>query len=246
MPSLGFVTAYLLHSRSYQDDRLLLDLLVQGQGRQRAVARRPGKKQHGRARWPEFTPLTLQLVGQGDLKQVRAIEETQLALPLLGTYLFAAMYINELICRVFPTESHSESLFDSYQQCLAQLGAAQLDNAGIEQLEWVLRQFEFALLSDLGLPIDVMHDREGQPIEAATCYRYEQGFVASLQGWLGRDILSLSDATWPSETRRLAKQLCRQLLAPWVGAKPLQSRQLFLATSLNSAASAAVEQKETS
>lgn len=246
MPSLGFVTAYLLHSRSFQDDRLLLDLLVQGQGRQRAVARRPGKKQHGRARWPEFTPLTLQLVGQGELKQVRAIEETQLALPLLGTYLFAAMYINELICRVFPTESHSESLFDSYQQCLAQLGAAQLANAGIEQLEWVLRQFEFALLRDLGLPIDVMHDREGQPIIAEQHYQYDQGFVISQQGWRGRDVLDLLQTPWHEHSRRLAKQLCRQLLAPWLGSKPLQSRQLFLATSLNSAASPAVEQKETS
>lgn len=246
MSAAGFVTAYLLHSRSYQDDRLLLDLLVQGQGRQRAVARRPGKKQQGRARWPEFTPLTLQLVGQGELKQVRAIEETQLALPLQGTYLFAAMYLNELICRVFPSDSHSENLFDSYQQSLAQLGAAQLEQAGQSQLEWVLRQFEFALLQDLGVPLDPYYDRDGQPIEAATCYRYEQGFVASLQGWLGRDILSLSDAAWPTETRRLAKQLCRQLLAPWVGTKPLQSRQLFLATSSNQSAAAAVEQKESS
>lgn len=246
MTAAGFVTAYLLHSRSYQDDRLLLDLLVQGQGRQRAVARRPGKKQQGRARWPEFTPLTLQLVGRGELKQVRAIEETQLALPLQGTYLFAAMYLNELICRVFPSDSHSENLFESYQQSLAQLGAAQLAQADQAQLEWVLRQFEFALLQDLGVPLDPYDDRDGQPIEAAASYRYEQGFVVSLQGWLGRDILSLADATWSSDTRRLAKQLCRQLLAPWVGQKPLQSRQLFLVTSSNQAADAAVEQKESS
>lgn len=246
MAQAGFVTAYLLHSRSYQDDRLLLDLLVQGQGRQRAVARRPGKKQHGRARWPEFTPLTLQLVGQGELKQVRAIEETQLALPLLGTYLFAAMYLNELICRVFPSDSHSDSLFETYQQSLAHLGAAQLAQAGQDQLEWVLRQFEFALLCDLGVPIDVQQDRDGNMLRTDTCYAYAQGFVANANGWRGSDILGLQQTPWPDGSRRVAKQLCRQLLAPWLGSKPLQSRALFLATLPQAAHTSAAPQEESS
>ncbi len=246
MPTAGFVTAYLLHSRAYQDDRLLLDLLVQGQGRQRAVARRPGKKQQGRARWPEFTPLTLQLVGQGELKSVRAIEETQLALPLQAAYLFSAMYLNELICRVFPPDSQSEALFDLYQQSLLALGQAQLQQQTLVQLEFLLRQFEFALLAELGVAVSFQFDRDGFPLASQASYGYQHGFVPMQGGWLGADLQAIAQPAWSDPVRRCAKQLTRQLLAPWLGDKPLQSRQLFQLQSTVSLASQNASLKDSS
>ncbi len=246
MPTAGFVTAYLLHSRAYQDDRLLLDLLVQGQGRQRAVARRPGKKQQGRARWPEFTPLSLQLVGQGELKSVRAIEETQLALPLQAAYLFSAMYLNELICRVFPPDSQSEALFDLYQQSLLALGQAQLQQQTLVQLEFLLRQFEFALLAELGVAVSFQFDRDGSPLASQASYGYQHGFVPMQGGWLGADLQAIAQPAWSDPVRRCAKQLTRQLLAPWLGDKPLQSRQLFQLQSTVSLASQNASLKDSS
>lgn len=246
MPTAGFVTAYLLHSRAYQDDRLLLDLLVQGQGRQRAVARRPGKKQQGRARWPEFTPLTLQLVGQGELKSVRAIEETQLALPLQAAYLFSAMYLNELICRVFPPDSQSEALFDLYQQSLLALGQAQLQQQTLVQLEFLLRQFEFALVAELGVAVSFQFDRDGSPLASQASYGYQHGFVPMQGGWLGADLQAIAQPAWSDPVRRCAKQLTRQLLAPWLGDKPLQSRQLFQLQSTVSLASQNAPLKDSS
>lgn len=246
MPTAGFVTAYLLHSRAYQDDRLLLDLVVQGQGRQRAVARRPGKKQQGRARWPEFTPLSLQLVGHGELKSVRSIEDSQLALPLQGAYLFSAMYLNELICRIFPPDGHSESLFELYQHSLVALAQAQLTQQPQAALEYLLRHTEFALLADLGVAVTFLSDKDGQPLHPKQRYSYQQGFVASAQGWLGADLMAIGHTPWQDATRRCAKQLTRQLLAPWLGDKPLLSRQLFQLQSNFSSASANATVKDSS
>ncbi len=100
----AFAPAYLLHSIAFRDDKLLLDLLLPELGRLRAVARRPGKKQGGRSHWPQFALLSLQLSGRGELKTVRSLEEQQPALHFHGDFLFSAMYLNELICRIWPQD----------------------------------------------------------------------------------------------------------------------------------------------
>lgn len=232
----GFVPAYLLHSIAFRDDKLLLDLLLPDQGRLRAVARRPGKKQGGRSHWPQFALLAVQLSGRGELKTVRALEEQQPALQFQGDFLFSAMYLNELVCRIWPQDVGSEDLFSLYQQSIHALEAAQ-PHPGL--LQPVLRNFELAFLAELGLPVDLCFDALQQPLDPAALYQWqpEAGFIRTGTaverpsiagtGWLGEHLLAISRQQWHDDALRVAKQLSRALLQPMLGNKPLASRALF-------------------
>lgn len=226
------VSAYLLHSKPFQDQKLLVDLLVDGVGRVRAVVRRPAKKQ-GRSQYPLFCPLWLVLSGQGELKTVRRLEEQQGQLQLTGRWLFSAIYLNELICRLFPATVPAETLFLQYRQSLQLLNEmATRDTDEPTQkvlLEAILRRFELAVLAELGLPLDLTHCIDGEPISPSGFYRWlpEQGLLRSGQGFAGADLLAIAAGDWQTESLRSAKLLCRQLLQPLLGNAPLLSRQLF-------------------
>ncbi len=228
----GAVSAFLLHSTAFQDQKLILDLLLPNQGRVRAVARRPAKKHSGRSQWPLFCLCWVELSGQGELRTVRRIEEQQAALALQGEWLFSALYLNELICRLFPANTQADELFEIYQHSVQALWQLQLQgNAQTARplLEQQLREAELALLQELGIPVDCSVDAEGVPLRSDGCYQWqhEYGFVAALQGWSGADLLAISQADWQSSSLRCAKQLNRQLLRPLLGHAPLHSRQLF-------------------
>lgn len=230
----GFVPAFLLHSIAFRDNQLLLDLLLPEQGRLRAVARRPGKKQGGRSHWPQFALLSVQLTGRGELKTVRSLEEQQPALQFKGDFLFSAMYLNELLCRIWPQDVGSDQLFGLYQHSLLALEAAQ-PHPGL--LQPVLRNFELALLTELGLPVDLEYDALQQPIDAQALYQWqpEAGFIRtgtmgqtnSGSGWSGASLQAIARQQWHDDALRVAKQLCRTLLHPLLGNKPLASRALF-------------------
>lgn len=232
----GFCPAYLLHSIAYRDDKLLLDLLLPEQGRLRAVARRPGKKQGGRSHWPQFALLSVQLTGRGELKTVRALEEQQPALLFQGDFLFSAMYLNELVCRIWPQDTGSDALFALYQFSIQALEAAQ-PHPGL--LQPVLRNFELALLTELGVPVDLHYDAQQQPLEPAALYQWqpEAGFIRTGHishngdvvgvGWSGDSLLAIARQQWHDDALRVAKQLSRMLLQPLLGHKPLASRALF-------------------
>lgn len=218
--------AYLLHSRPFQDDKLLLDLLLQAGGRVRAVARRPSKKKGGRSQWPLFTLCQLQLSGNSALKMVLSIEESAVSMPLQGTFLFSGLYLNELICRIWPADAHSDDLFELYQQSLQHLVRYQGDPL---MLEPILRQFELSLLAELGIAVDFNTDAYGHAIDVASYYQWqtEQGFVVALQGFLGADLQAIAQGQWQPSSLRCAKHLTRLLLKPLLGSQPLQSRALF-------------------
>lgn len=228
----GFVPAYLLHSIAFRDDKLLLDLLIPDQGRLRAVARRPGKKQGGRSHWPQFALLAVQLTGRGELKTVRTLEEQRPALQFQGDFLFSAMYLNELLCRIWPQDVGSEQLFALYQHSIHALEAAQ-PHPGL--LQPVLRNFELALLTELGVPVDLEFDAQQQPLDADGWYCWQpeaglQRIANSAQGqlhWRGASLLAIAGQQWHDDALRVAKQLSRTLLNPLLGHKPLASRALF-------------------
>lgn len=233
---LGFAPAYLLHSIAFRDDKLLLDLLLPEQGRLRAVARRPGKKQGGRSHWPQFALLAVQLTGRGELKTVRALEEQQPALQFQGDFLFSAMYLNELLCRIWPQDVGSDQLFALYQHSIQALEAAQ-PHPGL--LQPVLRNFELALLTELGVPVDLEFDALQQLLDPQGLYQWQpeaglirtgtlaSGQVIAGSGWSGDSLLAIARQQWHDDALRVAKQLSRTLLQPLLGNKPLASRALF-------------------
>lgn len=231
--------AYILHSRPFQEDKLLLQLLLPEQGRITAVIRRRSGKQH-RALQP-FQLFALALVGRSSLLTVKQIEEQAPAMIFSGKVLFSAMYINELICRLWPKDLASDGLFTHYQTALTALAQTQLQP---ELLEPSLRQFEFALLAELGLLPDWYFDAMQQPIQPEKFYQYQpdQGFIIAkpdpcipvqcispdTRYWRGEALLAIAQAEWQRQgVLAAAKQLSRQLLAPLLGGKPLASRALF-------------------
>ncbi|MEW5682712.1 MAG: DNA repair protein RecO [Pseudomonadota bacterium] len=216
---------YILHSRPLGEDKLILQLLLPQLGRLSAVVR----KRQGKTRQAlqPFQLYSLQLVGRSELKTVKSLDEAGPALLLSGKVLYSGLYINELVCRLWPDNLAAEQLFQLYQQCLTQLQAVQQGKAGLEPC---LREFEFALLSELGQPVDWQYDALGEPIAPNACYQWqhEQGFVPASAGFAGVQLLNIGAANWQDNATLLsAKQLSRQLLAPLLGNKPLASRALF-------------------
>jgi DNA repair protein RecO (recombination protein O) len=217
--------AYILHSRPFGEDKLILQLLLPEQGRLSAVVRKKQGKQ--RLALQPFQQFMLQLAGRSELKNVKSIDEAAPAFIFSGKVLYSAMYLNELVCRLWPDNLAAEQLFSLYQHSLQQLLKVQQAELALEPC---LREFEFALLSELGQPIDWQHDAMGDAIRTTLCYQWhsEQGFIASGVGFSGEQLLSIGQGQWQDDaTRRCAKQLSRQILLPLLGSKPLASRALF-------------------
>lgn len=231
--------AYVLHSRPYRDTSLLVDFFTPAYGRIAAVARGVRqRKTRTRSLLNPFTRLLISLQGKTDLKLLTAVESDNYFVSLQGEQLYSGFYLNELLVRLLPEMDPHDALFDHYQ-----MGLSALQEAGA--IEPVLRNFELAVLEELGYGIDFEHDAEtGDAIQLQTSYRFEmhKGFTrlpagdisaareliipgVSIAGMAQRDF---SDAT----TRLFAKQLCRQMLRPLLGNKPLNSRALFVSSRL--------------
>jgi DNA repair protein RecO (recombination protein O) len=216
---------YILHSRQLGEDKLILQLLLPELGRLSAVVRKRQGKQ--RLALQPFQLFSLQLTGRNELKTVKSIDEAAPAFMFSGKVLYSGMYLNELVCRLWPDNLAAEQLFALYQHSLQQLSQVQQGSA---ELEPCLREFEFALLTELGQPIDWQQDALGNAINSNSCYQWqsEQGFVPAERGYRGAQLLQIGLGQWHNaEAKRCAKQLSRQLLAPLLGTKPLASRALF-------------------
>lgn len=212
---------YVLHSHAYKEQQLLVQLLLPELGRVSAIVRKSTSKSKVRLSWQPFQLYQLQLTGRSELKTIREAEEAAPAVPLQGQLLFAGLYLNELVCRVWPNQTASEQLFALYHQTL---------HALIEQpLEPCLRQFEFSLLAELGLPLEWQHDATGEALKPGRYYQWwpEFGWQPADFGWLGADILAIANSDWQTQSLKAAKSLTRALLAPLLGSKPLTSRALF-------------------
>ena len=176
-----------------------------------------------------FTPLLLRWSGKSGLKILTKAEPAAITLPLQQTALYSGFYVNELICRVLEQETAQPQLFQDYLRCLTELAGTPL------AVEPVLRRFEFQLLQSLGYGVDFLHCAgSGQPIDENMTYRYreEQGFMASLikdnLTFYGRDLLAFEQRRFDDSTvLQAAKRFTRLALKPYLGSKPLKSRELF-------------------
>lgn len=225
--------AYVLHSRPYRDTSLLIDFFTPEYGRVSAVARGVRqRKTRTRSLLNPFTRLLISLQGKTELKLLTAVEADNQFFSLHGAQLYSGFYINELLMRVLPEMDAHAYLFQAYQHSLQTLQDAQ-------ELEPVLRLFELELLTDLGYGLDFAHDSEsGAKIQPQWNYVFEAhcGFARAIEpydaGTLvfpGVEILAMAQRDFSGDrTRLLAKQLCRQMLKPLLGNKPLNSRNFFL------------------
>jgi|SRR5699024_597003 len=212
--------AWVLHRRAYQDTGLIVELFTSQQGRVGVVAR-GGRKN---PLLQPFQPLLVQLQGQSDLLQLRQFEAADKAVPLMGTALYCGIYLNEVLLRLLHRHDRHTALLAPYADALEALAQQQ------QPADVVLREFELLLLSELGYAVDFRHDAEGRVILPSQHYAWytELGWQPAQAGWRGEDILALGERRWTVATRRAARDMLRAILAPYLGHKPLHSRQLFL------------------
>lgn len=226
----GWQRAFVLHARPYSETSLLLDFFTEHQGRVRVLAKGASSRRSAlKGVLQPFTPLLARWGGRGEIKTLRSAEPVSLGLPLTGLMLYSGLYINELLSRVLAHETDYSTLFYDYLQCLQWLAGA------TGSPEPALRRFELALLTHLGYGVDFLHCAgSGEPVDDAMTYRYreEKGFIASVlldrYSFTGRELRALAAREFPDvDTLRAAKRFTRMALKPYLGGKPLKSRELF-------------------
>jgi len=227
--------SYILHRRPYRDSSMLLEVLTAEQGRISLVARGARRKTRGgsgNALLQPYIPLLLSFSGRTDLKNLNAVEPAGRPLTLRGERIFSGLYLNELLVRLLHRYDPHPQLFAAYASTLEAL-------AGSDEVDDVLRRFEFALLGELGYGFDLDLDgHSGEPVSPAAWYRYdpEYGLVARgaeadpvQPAFKGADLLAIASNDFSGAARATAKRLLRLVLALQLGDAPLRSRDLFRA-----------------
>lgn len=218
--------AYFLHVRPYRETSMLVELLTAEQGRVAGVWRGARRNKGG---MPQLLqPLLVDLSGNGELKNLRQVEMAGPALQLMGSALFSAFYLNEILVRLLPRDEVQPALFIAYADTLGCL----LEEGNTAAL---LRRFECQLLDTLGYGIDFSHDSEsGESVNAAFNYDFhpDRGFSRSHSGQAlvnGAVLLQLATGDFSSPAAaHAAKRINRLALSRLLGNRPLKSRELFL------------------
>ncbi len=139
------------------------------------------------------------------------------------------MYINELLVYLLREEDHQSDYYVLYQRVLEAF-------AGSDDIESILRYFEFSLLESLGYGINFSTDaNSGHGIDATKYYRFkaDTGFIHESDGsysprYTG-SVLAAVEANDLNlkDVRLAAKAIARQALAPHLNGRVLKSRELF-------------------
>jgi len=217
--------AYLLHSRPFRDNQVIAEFLTEFNGKVSAITYiGTSIKSNKKALLQPFSPVTIVLKGQRDLKTLVRIEARAKSFLLTKEYLYSGFYLNELQVRLLGEHIPYEQLYILYQQSLHEL-AKQL------AVEPILRRFENTLLEELGLTIDYSIIFEHHV--SKFYYLPEQGFIPVINKttqvcYDKQHLTAIAQQDFSEKAvMRSYKQLMRQVLNHLLGGKPLNSRQLF-------------------
>jgi DNA repair protein RecO (recombination protein O) len=228
-------SGYVLHTRAWRDNSLLVEFFSRDQGRVSLVARgAKSRKTRGgsvAALLQPFTPLQCSWSGRTQLRNLTACEAMAPSLVLGGRRLFSGLYMNELLVRLLHHDDPHNRLFDYYAAALEVL------SGGGEGEEEALRRFELVLLEELGYGFDLHCDGiSGESISGDSWYYFhEEHGLVELPGeaadnrprYRGSDLQSISRGDFTGTARQCAKRLLREALASHLGGRPLKSRDLF-------------------
>jgi DNA repair protein RecO (recombination protein O) len=225
--------AFVLHTYAFRDTSVIVEAFTRTQGRVGLVAR--GAKRPKSALRPAllaFQRLSVSWSGRGDLRTLTRAEWVAATKPLSGLAMMCGYYLNELLLKLLHREDPHEVLFDAYADALDSLGAGSEPQA-------VLRQFEIALLREIGYALELTREAErGTPLVAERRYAYaaERGPLAAETESAGPGAVELrgktlldmargdfSDPTTAAES----KALMRWLLGRHLDQRTLNTRQLL-------------------
>ncbi|MEB3766594.1 DNA repair protein RecO [Acinetobacter sp. MD2] len=221
---------YLIHHRKYREKSHIVHLFTQEYGRVDGILRQTPP--------PQFQPIQIQASGKSELKNFSKLEIQQQPIFFHGDAFFCGFYLNEIILRLCPLEENLDLTFSQYALCLAELQHLAERNQDGQFLKQILRQFEHALLQDLGYPIDFNFDAHQNPISAARQYQFHlnEGFLVETKmtnsALTGELILSMHDyipdREFDAQQLQCLTKLYRQMLTALLGERPLKSRQLWI------------------
>lgn len=224
--------AYILHTRPYRDTSLLIDLLTPDYGRVTAVARGVRKnKTPKRQLLNPFSRLLVSWQGKTDMKLLTSFESDNLFLSLTANHLYSGFYLNELLVRLLPEMDSHNGIYHAYEHSLQALQTG-------DDIEPLLRDFEFRLLEELGYGLDFTQDARNHcailPEGWYECH-IQEGFFSAAPNipehflLKGEALLAIAAGDYSNPVTRLtAKRLARRLLKPLLGSRPLNSRELFV------------------
>lgn len=227
--------AFILHRYAWRETSLILDVFTRDYGRVAMVAK--GAKRPAsvlRTTLVSFCPLAVTYSGKAEVKTLSRADWLGGHAPLTGLALMAGFYCNELLIKLLAREDAHPALFDAYAQTLASLA----EHAQAATIEPLLRSFEAALLTEIGLmpPLHLLAD-SSQAVQADALYRVSMDGVRSSNGRshsdepqiTGAQLLAMAKHDY-SDASLLpaAKAVMRSLLAYHLGDQPLKTRQLLI------------------
>ncbi len=225
--------AYILHSYPLSETSLVLDVFTRGHGRLLIVAK-GAKRPYTRWRasiFQTFQTLSIGFSGKGSVRTLLDAEWVG-GIPMLeGAALISGYYMNECLQRALAQADVHAGLFDAYQRGLAQLSLQA--HSPSEQAQ-VLRQFELALLSELGFAPDFDSVDVAEPMALydfdVAAHRWTRSGEQNIHPQIqvsGQTILDLRAGDFQaSRTQNEAKQLFQAMLAQYVLDRPLLTRQV--------------------
>lgn len=217
--------AFILHSKPFKDNQLIVDLLTEQSGKVSAVVY-IGKTQKSNKKGllQPFLPLQVVLKGRGQLKNLSRIENYQCSYALKGNYIFSGFYMNELLIRLLGEYIECSELFHQYKQSLFAL-------AEQKPVENILRNFEITLLDELGQSFDFSSVYEFK--EHFFYYILEEGFIPAISNmtlpkYRREHLIAIAQQQLEGDdVLKTFKLLMRQVINNLLGGKPLNSRKLF-------------------
>ncbi|NBB92426.1 MAG: DNA repair protein RecO [Gammaproteobacteria bacterium] len=221
---------WVVHRRPWRESSLLVECFSRDFGRVALVAK---GARAARSSWrgvaEPFLPLNVSWTRRGEMGTVTGLDSRGGRRSLTGRALYCGLYVNELLLRLLERDDPHQAVFGAYETVLSGLAA------GDEPAALLLRRFELALLTDMGVAPDLGFDAAGgAPIRADGLYHLEPetGLLpADRSGrnvYRGAAVLALeAGRTEDRELAREMRELMRVLIDHQLGGRPLASRRLL-------------------
>lgn len=223
--------AFILHHRPYRDTSQILDVLSRDHGKLALVARGSrAAKSRLRGVLRPFMPLAMSWVQRSGLGTLTGAELHGAPMRLSGDALLSGFYINELLLHFLHRHDSQPEIFDIYSAAIRALAAA-------GEVAPCLRQFEIALLQQLGYALNLDHEAGShEPLqnELHYEYRFEQGpvRVSRAEGpmvFSGALLAAIAEHRFDeARVLRAANRLLREVIGFHLGGKELKSRKVLV------------------
>lgn len=223
--------SFVLHTRSFRDTSLLVDLFTLNHGRISALAR-GARTINSRFRGVlrAFIPILTTWSGKTELMNLSVAESAGTPFEFSGTRLLIGLYLNELLVKLLHQNDPYPQLFMLYQKTLSHLQNDQ-------QYEFALRLFEKQLLAELGYGVSFDRDNIGEPIFPDIGYLFQPGigFIQCREPqkndpvFLGKNIMAIHENQFDApEILYAAKKIMRMAIAMFLQQRTIKTRELFI------------------